>query len=80
MKIHSAFLELLHIDGKDVWMETVHWELHREANTSKYYAIITLECNKCKSLTNVLAEIKNSVPNEMHIYILQLLYPHKVPR
>jgi len=74
MKIHSAFLELLHVDGEDGLTETVYWKLHREANTSKNY-----ECNKCKSLTNVLAEIKNSVPNEMHIYILQLLYPHNVP-
>ena len=60
MKIHSAFHELLHIDGEDGLIEMVYLELHREANTSKNYVIIPLECNKCKSLTNVLAEIKNS--------------------
>jgi hypothetical protein len=46
MKIHSAVLELLHIDGEDGLIETVYWELHREANTSKNYVIIPLECNK----------------------------------
>ena len=60
MKIHSAFCELLHIDGEDGLIEAVYWELQREANTSKNYVIIPLECNKCKLLTNVLAEIKNS--------------------
>jgi len=60
MKIHSAVLELLHVDAEDGLIGTVYWELHREGNTSKNYVIIPLECNKCKSLTNVLAEIKNS--------------------
>jgi hypothetical protein len=35
MKIHSAVLELLHVDAEDGLTETVYWELHREANTSK---------------------------------------------
>jgi hypothetical protein len=60
MKIHSAVLKLLHIDGEDGLIGTVYWEVQKEANTSKNYVIIPLKCNKCKSLTNVLAEIKNS--------------------
>ena len=80
MKIHTAVLDLLHIDGEDGLIEIVYWELHREANTSKNYVIIPLECNKCKSLINVLAEIKKfTVPNEMHIHILQLLHQHNMP-
>jgi len=27
MKIHSAVLELLHIDGEDGLIETVYWEV-----------------------------------------------------